>query len=110
VETKTSTSTSSTAPSSAGGARSCQSGSSSVEARDPQQRLSDSKWHQQSTSWERVAKKYNLDNTRYDEFKFCTFLDIDDYYVDNYIKFQLDKAQPDFKHRLRNHTDFLAYT
>jgi Reverse transcriptase (RNA-dependent DNA polymerase) len=53
-----------------------------------------------------VACKYNLDNNRYGEFQYCTYLDIEDYYVDNYIRFQLDLAQPDFKHRLSNHTDF----
>jgi hypothetical protein len=53
-----------------------------------------------------VKKKFNLDESRYDEFSYLCYLDIDDLSVQNYAKFHMGTEQINFKNRLRLHLDF----
>ena len=64
------------------------------------------RWQRQLHTWQQIATKYGLDDSRYDDFFFLCFLDIGDSYVDNYVKFLLGIEDPIIKGRLRNHADF----
>jgi Reverse transcriptase (RNA-dependent DNA polymerase) len=64
------------------------------------------KWHQQLNIWEKVVKKFGIDSNRCEEFKYLLYMNIDDYYVKNYVKFQLGVGEVDFKHRLSRHVRF----
>jgi len=53
-----------------------------------------------------VVAKYNLDESRYDEFKYLCYLDLNDEYVRNYVQFQLGYQEPIIKGRIRAHAKF----
>jgi hypothetical protein len=53
-----------------------------------------------------MVGKYNIQQDRFEEFSFLQYLNVDDYYVDNYLQFYLGLNEPDFKHRLSSHLRF----
>jgi len=52
------------------------------------------------------VKKFGLDESRYDDFSYLCFMDLDDIYVQNYVDFQLGKAEPIIKGRIAMHKNF----
>jgi len=50
--------------------------------------------------------KYKLDESRYEEFFYLCYLDINDAFVANYVQFQLGSADPIIKGRIRAHAKF----
>jgi Reverse transcriptase (RNA-dependent DNA polymerase)/RNase H-like domain found in reverse transcriptase len=53
-----------------------------------------------------VVEKFHIADTRYTEFSYLCYLDLDDDDVLNYVKFHTGKAEPYFCHRLRRHVEF----
>ncbi len=53
-----------------------------------------------------VANKFNIDSSRYDEFSYLCYLDVEDIYIQNYVLFHLGKDKPNFKNRLASHFQF----
>jgi hypothetical protein len=47
-----------------------------------------------------------LDNNRYKEFEYVRYLDLEDHYVDNFVKFHLNTKEPVFDNRLASHVGF----
>ena len=66
----------------------------------------DGRWQQQINTWEEIATRFKFDLTRYDEFCFLRFLDLKCPYVQNYVAFLLNKAEPIIKGRLKHHIPF----
>jgi Reverse transcriptase (RNA-dependent DNA polymerase)/RNase H-like domain found in reverse transcriptase len=63
-------------------------------------------WHRQLQHWDQVVKKFHIEKTRYREFDYLCYLDLDDADVINYVHFHTGTNEPYFKHRLRRHIDF----
>ena len=63
-------------------------------------------WQRQLHHWESIKAKFGLTDDRYDEFRYLTFLDIEDPYVDDYFNFHNTGTLPTFRHRLRKHIGF----
>ena len=63
-------------------------------------------WQQPVTSWSQISHKYNLQDSRYDEFKYLQFLDINNEFVDNYVHYQLGNKDPIIYDRLKHHVEF----
>ena len=51
-------------------------------------------------------EKYHLDPNRYVEFEYLCFLDINDVFVENYVRFHLGTEKPIFRGRLASHIGF----
>ena len=49
---------------------------------------------------EAVVRKFGLDESRYDDFSYLCYLEIENVYVQNYVEFQLGKADPVIKGRI----------
>jgi hypothetical protein len=52
---------------------------------------------EQLNTREAVVRKFGLDESRYDDFSYLCYLDIENVYVQNYVEFQLGKADPVIK-------------
>ncbi len=63
-------------------------------------------WQQPITSWSHISHKYKLQESRYDDFKYLQFLDVNDKFVDNYVQYQLGNKDPIIYNRLKHHVDF----
>ena len=61
------------------------------------------KWQRQLNTWQEVKDRFKLNDSRYDEFEYLLFLDIEDPFVSNYVEYHLGKAEPLIRGRLRNH-------
>jgi hypothetical protein len=48
------------------------------------------------------AKKFNIPSERYEDFKYLCYLDINDPYIQNYVDFHMDRAEPYFTGRLKS--------
>ena len=57
-------------------------------------------------SWSEVASTFGLSNDRYDEFCFLQYLDINDVFVQNYVKFNLGTENPLIVGRLKHFSEF----
>jgi hypothetical protein len=55
---------------------------------------------EQLNTREAVVRKFGLDESRYDDFSYLCYLDIENVYVQNYVEFQLGKADPVIKGRI----------
>ena len=66
-------------------------------------------WHKQENSWEIILKKFEIPKNRYVDFEFVKYLKIDDPYIMNYIKFQLEIEKPKIVGRLRHCLPFWKY-
>ena len=53
-----------------------------------------------------MEEKYGLDSSRYAEFSYLCYLDLEDSFVQNYVKFQLGQEDPIIKGRIRSHAQF----
>ena len=67
---------------------------------------SDRGWQRQLHHWDVIRKKFGIEDTRYSEFRYLSYLDITDPYVCDYFDFHMKDKLPDFKNRLRNHVGF----
>jgi hypothetical protein len=81
---------------SAGGATSTSASPFSSGARDPPRQRGEEKWHQQSSTWLETAKKFGIAPDRYGEFRYLQFIDLENVFSTNYLKFQLGISQPLF--------------
>ena len=63
-------------------------------------------WQSVVTPWSSISSKYNLQDSRYVEFKYLQYLDINNIFVDNYVQYQLGYKDPIIYNRLRYHLDF----
>ena len=45
------------------------------------------KWTRPLNSWDKVSTKFGLDNSRYKDFKFLMYLDIEDPHIQNYVNY-----------------------
>ena len=66
----------------------------------------DGRWHRQLHAWEEIVDRFKFDYNRYDEFSFLQYMDLDCSYVQNYVNFLLDTAEPIIKGRLKHHLPF----
>jgi len=66
----------------------------------------DERWRRQLHTWEVVALRFNLDINRYDDFAYLCYMDIEDPYVQNYLRFQTDDETPWIVGRIRAHAEF----
>lgn len=64
------------------------------------------KFQEKISSWNSVKQKFDISDSRYDEFKFLQYLDIENLYVQNYVKYNLELQKPMIVGRLRNHLKF----
>ena len=64
------------------------------------------KWQRQLNSWEKIQDKFGLHDSRYEDFEYLTFLDIDDEFVRNYVSYQRGLSYPIIKGRLSAHSAF----
>jgi hypothetical protein len=55
---------------------------------------------EQLNTREAVVRKFGLDESRYDDFSYLCYLEIENVYVQNYVEFQLGKADPVIKGRI----------
>ena len=58
------------------------------------------------SSWSQIKSVFDLDDSRYLDFKFLEFLDINDFYVRNYVNYILGNEEPIIVGRLRAHLSF----
>ena len=72
----------------------------------PMPTVSSTAWQRQLHHWDKIKEKYGLHDDRYDDFRYLTFLDIDDFYINDYFEFHAFDRAPVFKHRLRHHIAF----
>jgi len=66
----------------------------------------DARWRHQLHTWEVVAARFDLDKNRYEDFSYLCYMDLEDRFVQNYVQFQLDQAQPIIVGRIRAHAKF----
>ena len=64
------------------------------------------RWYTQITPWASIKGKFNLSDDRYDDFKFLMYLDINDFYIENYVNYILGKTNPIIVGRLSHHVKF----
>ena len=46
-------------------------------------------WQRQLTSWTKIKDKFGLHDSRYDEFEYLLYMDINDAFVENYVNYTL---------------------
>ena len=64
-------------------------------------------WRKQLRAWEEVAQRFGIDQSRYREFSYLSFMpDLNDIYLQNYVRFQLGVEVPVFKGRIAAHFQF----
>jgi len=67
---------------------------------------SSTRWQQQLHSWDSVVNKFGIDESRYEEFSYLCFTELEDQFVKNYVDFQLGKCEPIIKGRIAKHALF----
>ena len=64
-------------------------------------------WRKQLRAWEEVAQRFGIDQSRYREFSYLSFMpDLNDIYLQNYVRFQLGVEVPVLKGRIAAHFQF----
>jgi len=64
------------------------------------------RWQQQLQTWDNICKRFGILPDRYVDFQYILYLDIEDKFVQNYVRFHLGLEKPVIKHRLKNHLQF----
>lgn len=64
------------------------------------------RWQRQLNTWDKVKTRFDLEDSRYVEFEYLMFLDIEDKFVQNYVRYQQGLENPIFKNRLSEHYKF----
>ena len=66
-------------------------------------------WRRPLHSWETIKDRFNLNHLRYEslyEFEYLRYIESHDDYIKNYVDYQLGRAKPIFKGRLKNSLEF----
>ena len=77
-----------------------------LSSRGTCQQQPDTRWQQQLSAWEDIAKRFHIDPSRYAEFEYLKYLDIECPYVANYVDFHLGINAPLIKGRLAQHINY----
>ena len=64
------------------------------------------RWQRQQTTWEKIQQKFGLSDNRYAEFEYLLYLDIEDPFIVNFVRYQLGLERPIIKGRLSAHAHF----
>ena len=64
------------------------------------------KWTRPLNSWNKVSTKFGLEKSRYEDFKFLMYLDIEDPYIQNYVNYTIGIERPKIVGRLKAHLHF----
>ena len=60
-------------------------------------------WQKPLNSWQEVKARFSLSDSRYAEFQYLKYLDLNNPFVVNYVEYHLGIAEPVISERLRNH-------
>ena len=64
------------------------------------------KWQRQIHSWEKIKKRFNLSDDRYEEFKYLCYLDVENPFIINYFEYHAHGAKVHVKGRLKDAQKF----
>jgi len=65
-----------------------------------------SRWQRQVSAWEVIKNRFGIQDNRWEEFQYLTYLDIEDESVLDYVKFHLTGTTPRIKGRLAKHLPY----
>jgi hypothetical protein len=63
-------------------------------------------WNRQRNSWKQIVDKYGIDSSRYVEFSYLLYLDLDNVWIDDYVQFHLYGKVPRFVNRISSCVQF----
>ena len=61
------------------------------------------KWQRTINTWEQIKDKFRIPDSRYEEFEFLKYLDLNDPFIENYLFYNLGKCEPIIKGRIKCH-------
>ena len=64
------------------------------------------KWQRQLHSWEKIKKRFNLSDDRYEEFQYLCYLDVENPFIINYFEYHAYGAKVHVKGRIKDAQQF----
>ena len=63
----------------------------------------ENRWQRQVNTWNKIKQRFGLSDSKYNEFQYLLYLDIDDLFIVNYVDYHLYGKEPIIKGRLKAH-------